>query len=264
MILRYQFNTDLYNADVVINILIKALTATPSPDFNLCVALLSERINHTNQDEPDHIPTLLPILSSLFRLLNECRFPAFWELFKDDSVAFLRENFFVEVMGFEDSIREVVIRAVRTTFTKIGKARLGNYLDLEGKLLNPSCFIHAYDWYLDGGLDEYIAAIGWTSTNGVVAIPPNPDNTIEATVVRESIKLPREFFSYNKVANSIMNHDRAGQVDQSCASCLVYFCIHQYRLIVSLKLRKKKFIGINIFLTHIVQSQESNDSSECP
>lgn len=40
---RYQFNTELYNPDVVVNILIKALTSAPQPDFNLCLALLGER-----------------------------------------------------------------------------------------------------------------------------------------------------------------------------------------------------------------------------
>ena len=28
---------------------------------------------------------------------------------------------------------------------------------------------------------------------GVVTIPPNPDNHVEATVVRENIEMPREF-----------------------------------------------------------------------
>lgn len=39
----YQFNPDLYNPDVVVNVLLKALCAAPMPDFNLCVALLGER-----------------------------------------------------------------------------------------------------------------------------------------------------------------------------------------------------------------------------
>jgi translation initiation factor 3 subunit K len=134
---RYQFNVDLYNADVVINILIKALTATPLPDFNLCVALLSEQHStpNQNQDEPDHLPQLLPILTELSRYLNECRFPAFWALYNDDQpqLALLRENFTVEVVGFEDAIREVVVRAVKQTFTKIGRPRLESYLNLTGE-----------------------------------------------------------------------------------------------------------------------------------
>jgi translation initiation factor 3 subunit K len=132
---RYQFNTDLYNVDVVVNILLKALAATPLPDFNLCMALLSERTPSSSPEDADtqnDSATLLPILSSLSRHLNECRFPTFWMLYKDDSLVYLRENYTVEVAGFEDAIRDVVVRAVKSTFTKIGVARLGSYLDLQG------------------------------------------------------------------------------------------------------------------------------------
>jgi len=91
-------------------------------------------------------------------------------------LSYLRENFTVEVVGFEDAIREVVVKAVKSTFTKIGVARLGSYLDLSGE-----------------ALEEFIAAVGWTldSNTGTVSIPPNPDNTVTATVVRESIGLPQ-------------------------------------------------------------------------
>ncbi len=41
--IRYQFNPDLYNPDVVVNILIKALASVPFPDFNLSAALLDDR-----------------------------------------------------------------------------------------------------------------------------------------------------------------------------------------------------------------------------
>ncbi|KAG8835063.1 hypothetical protein FRC17_005415 [Serendipita sp. 399] len=176
----YQFNSELYNADVVVNILLKALTATPSPDFNLCLALLSERIPNVNAGEDADVEndpaTLIPILSSLSKLLHECRFPAFWLLYRDDSLAYLRDNFTVEIVGFEDAIRDVVVKAVKSTFTKIGVARLGSYLDLSGD-----------------SLETYIAKVGWTldENTGTVAIPANPDNTIQATVVRESLNLQR-------------------------------------------------------------------------
>ncbi|CAG8557607.1 9130_t:CDS:2 [Ambispora leptoticha] len=38
----YQFNPHLVNEQVIINILVKALTAIPNPDFNLCLYLLHE------------------------------------------------------------------------------------------------------------------------------------------------------------------------------------------------------------------------------
>src|SRR5882757_8688764 len=54
-------------------------------------------------------------------------------------------------------------------------------------------------------LDAYIQKLGWTidSSTSVVAIPPNPDNQIEATIVQESIKLPRtSVFSYFKACSN--------------------------------------------------------------
>jgi len=85
-------------------------------------------------------------------------------------------NYTVEVVGFEDSIREVALRAVRATFQKIGSKRLGSYLDLEGS-----------------ELDEYIAKLGWRfdTGTGVIELPQNPDNQIASTVVQEDIKLPQ-------------------------------------------------------------------------
>ncbi|EIM83312.1 ARM repeat-containing protein [Stereum hirsutum FP-91666 SS1] len=171
----YQFNQDLYNPDVIINILVKALTSVPFPDFNLSIALLDDRAPPTNLDEPDPLPALLPHLVSLHSLLQQCRFPAFWALYRSDELESLRDNYTVEVVGFEDSIREVVVRSVKAAFQRIGKQRLGTYLSLS-----------------DSGLDEYISKLGWTQdATGVVEIPPNPDNKIVSTVVQENINLPQ-------------------------------------------------------------------------
>jgi len=170
----YQFNPDLYNPDVVINILIKALTSAPFPDFNLCISLLDERPINTNPDEPDPLPSLLPTLTTLYNLLQQCRFPAFWAMYRSAEVESLRDNYTVECVGFENSVRDVVIRAVKAAFTRIGSERLGAYLNLSGEELNA-----------------YVTKLGWSidSSTGIVSIPPNPDNHIESTVVQENIQL---------------------------------------------------------------------------
>ena len=128
----YQFNPDLHNPDVVINILIKALTALPFPDFNLCISLLDERPVASNPDEPDPLPSLLPVLQSLHNLLQQCRFPAFWALYRSEKAESLRDNYTIEVAGFENAVREVVVRAVKAAFQRISSERLGTYLDLSG------------------------------------------------------------------------------------------------------------------------------------
>lgn len=91
------------------------------------------------QDEPDVLPYLLPRLSQLSSMLHQCRFPEFWSYFRSNELEMLRDNYTVECVGFEDAVRDVVVRAVRATFQKIGRDRLGNYLDLEG-MLNSDLF----------------------------------------------------------------------------------------------------------------------------
>ncbi|KAJ2918944.1 hypothetical protein MD484_g1377, partial [Candolleomyces efflorescens] len=172
----YQFNPDLYNPDIVINILIKALAASPLPDFNLCISLLDERTSPSQLDEPDPLPSTLPLLKQLQNLLYRCRFPAFWKTYLSEEFESLRDNYTVEVAGFENSIRQVAIRAVKATFTRISSERLGSYLNLEG-----------------AALVSYVQSLGWEidSSSGNIVVPPNPDNQIEATVVQEQIKLPQ-------------------------------------------------------------------------
>lgn len=192
---RYQFNTELYNPDVVINILIKALTASPLPDFNLCVSLLDERPINATLDEPDPLPTLLPVLRGLHDLLFRCRFPAFWDIYRSDDLESLRDNYTVEVAGFDNAVRKVVIRAVQAAFTRISTSRLGSYLALTGTLLNENfgLLFHQLISLAGDELTEYVTKLGWTTdpTTSVVSVPPNLDNQIQATVVQESINLPR-------------------------------------------------------------------------
>jgi len=170
----YQFNNDLYNSDVVINILLKALTAAPGPDFNLCLALIGDRSPNQTTDEPDPLLSLLPELTKLSELLMTCRFPQFWAMYRSEELAPLRDNYTVECVGFEDAVREVAIKAVRQTFKRIGSKRLGSYLDLEG-----------------AELEEYVHEQGWEIDGSTVIVPPNQDNVVRSTVQNEELKLPQ-------------------------------------------------------------------------
>ncbi|KAJ3540518.1 hypothetical protein NMY22_g4261 [Coprinellus aureogranulatus] len=172
----YQFNPDLYNPDVVINILLKALAASPLPDFNLCTSLFwtnGRRQARWTSPIPFHTP--FPSSKPLQSLLYRCRFPAFWQTYHSEEFETLRDNYTVEVAGFENSIRQVAIRAVTATFTHVSSQRLGSYLNLQG-----------------ADLANYVKQLGWTvdPATGNITVPPNPDNQIEATVVQEQIKLP--------------------------------------------------------------------------
>ena len=119
----------MYNPDVIVNILVKALTNVPYPDFNLAVALLDAR---GPSAQPDELTDLLPHLVTLHNYLQQCRFPAFWALYRSEELQSLRDNYTVEVVGFEDAIRQVAVRIVKATFQRIGSKRLATYLGLGG------------------------------------------------------------------------------------------------------------------------------------
>lgn len=78
---------------MVNNILVKALTTLPEPDFNLSLYLLSE---HMVAEEP------VVRLVALQDLLEQARFADFWNVYESDDIY---RELTAEVIGFEDSIR---------------------------------------------------------------------------------------------------------------------------------------------------------------
>jgi len=148
----------------VINILLKALTTSPLPDFSLCLSLLGEAplaflpsssSSSTPQDPApaeaaaskstptstsEEIPSagnlvdpLIVKLSTLNSLLFEARFRSFWKLLRDDKEYAEVREFTKNVNGFENMVRENVMRNVCGTFRSIGLERLGEYLSLSGE-----------------------------------------------------------------------------------------------------------------------------------
>lgn len=90
----YQFNPQLSNPDVILNILIKALSATVhGPDFNLCLALLREpaAIVQDIDSDDESLTIAMPFLQNLHDLVRTCQFTKFWAEFNGKSEAANRE-----------------------------------------------------------------------------------------------------------------------------------------------------------------------------
>nr|CAG4638688.1 EOG090X0BWZ [Cyclestheria hislopi] len=114
----YQFGPSLYRSDIVILILLKALTNLPHTDFVLCKCLLTQ----DHLEEPN-----IKYVMSLASLLETCNFKSFWEeLSKSGSLL-------GPITGFEDSVRKFVSHVVNITFQTIEgttlKELLGNVDD---------------------------------------------------------------------------------------------------------------------------------------
>ena len=95
----YQFNPNMANAKVVIDILLLALVSSPtidSPDFSLAQSLALDRPsqamlkqqNYDDEDDAaghvDEIETVMPFLQKAWALLKECKFREFWTVWKSD------------------------------------------------------------------------------------------------------------------------------------------------------------------------------------
>lgn len=127
-----QFNPDELTVEVVEKVLVKAMTALPDPDFNLCLCLLSQDILAN--------PSIVALVD-LRNDLESCRFARFWT--RVGGLAILDE-----CVGFHDSIRDFIATTLSNTFQVIGTRQLASYVDLQSAdLFN---FIEEYGWSVDG------------------------------------------------------------------------------------------------------------------
>lgn len=121
----YQFNPTYFTANVVEDILLKALTNLPHTDFVLCKCL----IDPVNAEDAG-----IKRLVHMHNLLETCHFTEFWRLLAENSEIGKR------VVGFEDAIREYIYHVISITYQRIEKQTLkellgGNISDNELAIL---------------------------------------------------------------------------------------------------------------------------------
>ncbi|KAK9471100.1 armadillo-type protein [Dipodascopsis tothii] len=136
----YLYKSDRENPRVILQVLVKALTAFPSPDFSLCLHLLPPHVlqpvaatekaksrKYPDDDDDDEESSVLRIqkLAKLNQLLESGRFAQFWvehgNNSADDKLAELDE-IFREIPDFAESIRRGVVRAIAASFSVIDAA----------------------------------------------------------------------------------------------------------------------------------------------
>ncbi|KAH8088011.1 armadillo-type protein [Filobasidium floriforme] len=191
----YQFNPNMSNAKVVIDILLLALVSTPtidSPDFSLAQSLALDRPsqamlkqqNYDDEDDAaghvDEIETVMPYLQKLWALLKECKFREFWNVWKSDKsdgAEVIRSQYLPNHNHAVSSLRLLIATTIASSFSSIQTSRLQKWLDLDSAN-EVSSFVE--------GLN------GWTVQGDSVKIEGNGDNDVKAGVVKEQVELSRE------------------------------------------------------------------------
>lgn len=168
---RYQFNPHLTRDETTTNILVKALTVFPSPDFSLCLSLLPPHVLQPNP-AADSLAEAVQKLAALHTLLNKASYDQFWSSLDGDD---LYADLTADVQGFEELIRVRMAVVISQSMQSVDKSLLESWLAVK-----------------DESFDHFVKEVcGWTVEDNTVIIPLNKENEARGTVVRENVKFDR-------------------------------------------------------------------------
>lgn len=185
---RYQFNPPLARDEPITNILVKALTVFPSPDFSLCLHLLPPHILSplsTSSSLPAAgdapLSEAVQKLATLNTLLSSASYAKFWSTLDSDD---LYADLIADVSGFEELMRVRIAVTVGQSMRSVQRGVLESWLNLQGQE-----FEHFVGEVCGWGVDDSEAK----GKTAVVRIPINKENEAKGTVVRENVHFERKF-----------------------------------------------------------------------
>ncbi|TKX24620.1 eukaryotic translation initiation factor 3 subunit K [Elsinoe australis] len=174
----YQFNPHLSRDETVTNILVKALTVFPAPDFSLCLSLLpphtlnnpsSNGTNGASGPPEGSIAQAVQQLNRLHSQLNNAQYETFWSSLDGDD---LYQDLIADVQGFEELMRVRMAVVISQCMQSVEKNILEGWLNLSGEKF-----------------DKFVKDVcGWKIEGETVEIPLNKENEARSTVVRENVK----------------------------------------------------------------------------
>jgi translation initiation factor 3 subunit K len=177
----YQFNPHLTKDETVTNILVKALTVFPAPDFSLCLSLLAPHVllNKSGSSTAHSLPAAgdAPLseavqkLNDLHNSLARGDYSAFWAAYDGDD---LFADLVADVVGFEELMRLRIVVAVGQAWRAVQRSVLQEWLNLEGR-----------------EFDHLMGVVGFEVQGDVVKIPLNKENAVKSSVLRENVKFDR-------------------------------------------------------------------------
>ncbi|KAF2266166.1 ARM repeat-containing protein [Lojkania enalia] len=172
----YQFNPHLTRDETITNILVKALTVFPNPDFSLCLSLLPPHVlaplssssqNPAAGDAP--LSEAVQKLNILKNLLEGADYSSFWNTLDSDD---LYADLVADVSGFEELMRVRIAVTVSQAIREVDRSILESWLNLQGK-----------------EFEHFVGSVcGWTLDGAKVKVPLNKENEAKGTVVRENVK----------------------------------------------------------------------------
>ncbi|KAI1880464.1 hypothetical protein JX265_002085 [Neoarthrinium moseri] len=164
----YQLNPDRLQNDVVTNVLVKALTCFPSPQFSLALHLISPSVLAPNSR--NDLPEAIGHLRELNNQLEGAQYARFWATIDSDD---LYADLIADINGFEELIRIRIATLVSHASREVDINVLAGWLGLD-----------------EGAARKFVTDnAGWKVEGDVVKVPRNAENEAKKTEVREDVNV---------------------------------------------------------------------------
>ncbi|KAK4215116.1 COP9 signalosome [Rhypophila decipiens] len=168
----YQLNPDRIKDEVITNILVKAMTQFPSPQFDLAMHLLSPSHSNPGPNSSSELAEAVSKLRALNAQLEGAQYDRFWATLESDD---LYADLTTDIAGFEDMIRVRIAQLISHAYREISVSVLENWLGLDGEAKVKAFVTETCGWKV--------------GEDGVVQIPRNPENEAKKSEVREDVTI---------------------------------------------------------------------------
>lgn len=166
----YQLNPDRIKDEVVTNILVKAMTQFPSPQFSLALHLLLPSHSNPGPNSTSDLPEAVSKLRVLNSQLEGAQYARFWATLDSDDIY---ADLTTDIAGFEEMIRLRIAQLVSHAYREVQTSVLESWLGLDSE---------------DEVKKFVVETCGWrVSEDGIVQIPKNPENEAKKTEIREDV-----------------------------------------------------------------------------
>ncbi|SPQ24435.1 d0d8c3f6-aed1-4fc2-a922-39946136d337 [Thermothielavioides terrestris] len=168
----YQLNPDRIKDEVITNILVKAMTQFPSPQFDLALHLLSPSHSNPGPNSSSDLAEAVSKLRVLNAQLEGAQYARFWATLDSDDIY---ADLTTDIAGFEEMIRLRIAQLVSQAFREVQTSVLEGWLGLDSEEEVKKFVVETCGWKVDEA--------------GLVHVPKNPENEAKKTEIREDVSV---------------------------------------------------------------------------
>ncbi len=161
---------------MITNILVKAMTQFPSPQFDQAMHLLSPSLSTPEPNSNSELAEAISKLRALNAQLEGAQYAPFWGTLDSDD---LYADLTTDIAGFEEIIRVRIAQLISQAFREVAVNVLETWLGLDDEAEVKKFAVETCGWKV--------------GADGMIQIPKNVENEAKKADIREDVNV--EMFS---------------------------------------------------------------------